>query len=456
MPQRGYEQIAPGVTIQTIPNEPPGPMGPTIPEALRRRMQARMGPPASAAAVAPAPQPTRPTAPSAPTQDPAAMARALMERYGVTPPQSAVMAGSGISAPGDMSPAPASLLPGDDVAPTGKPYANELEKMFFEKRQELSGVRAQRNIAEGLGNIHVPTAGEILLGQPKPDRFVAEDLRKREGELEYQTLPENDPSSPESMMAVRHVNQVMGTDFQPGTVSKAQLDQSFPALANMKVAGDAQTARAAEAEKNRTFTAEQNAESRAFSAAEAEKDRAFTAEQMEAKATSIREELEKGKQLTPKQIENIAKTQETVRVMRELQDMKDQFWTGPFDSRFHDIANFFGITDYYEGGSDKSVFKQKLTNQINKYIKEMTGVAMSSSEADRLMEGLPSWTDNDKTFADRLQNSIDEMTTYSDRYIRILESSGYDVSGFQTQGGQEIPAGFTIPGAEGRFEIHGS
>jgi hypothetical protein len=101
------------------------------------------------------------------------------------------------------------------------------------KRKELNRLEGLRDIAEGLGNIYAPTAGELLMGLPPPEKFQARGFQRRIGELEAETAPENDPQSPISRQAQKFVLENFGIK----TTSPYSLIQ-----ANLPTVGRAMTA----------------------------------------------------------------------------------------------------------------------------------------------------------------------------------------------------------------------
>ena len=97
-------------------------------------------------------------------------------------------------------------------------------------KDELRKKRAISQMTSGLAHFKAVTPGEILMGQDPRRSYENQGLAPRIQELEYQTSPEQDPSSELSRATRAMAEMAIGRGVVPEGASHAQIIQAMPFL----------------------------------------------------------------------------------------------------------------------------------------------------------------------------------------------------------------------------------
>ncbi len=143
---------------------------------------------------------------------------------------------------------------------------------------------------------------------------------------------------------------------------------------------------------------------------------------------ALREKWKKA--MTPKQIQGTTDFNATLEVLKDIRRQKKGVNTGPFadiKSGFVDKWNPFG-----EGiDPDYASLRRSVNQSLAKYLKSMSGVAISEAEAKRLSTVLPSMDMDDKEFTRVLGDFEKALTRERATYLGDLKKGGKNTDAFE-------------------------
>jgi len=242
------------------------------------------------------------------------------------------------------------------------------ERAASKRRAEGMG-----DIAEGLGNIPWTSGAEIRLGLQPQGGLVAEGSRRELEEID---------------------------DYERG-------DRIGASLEGMGYSGIGSGLKGSDIDSLGPFIRQDRAESAAL-------------EEAQIKASS-RAPLRMDR--ADKQF--LDSSESAIRNFEGILEMKPGVNTGPIVGRAQGAAEWAGLLGGDEGGFID--FRQRVVEQSNKYIKEMTGAQMSAQEASRLLAAMPKVTDQDEAFERKLRNVLEQVRMKRDTFMRNRQGQGYSV-----------------------------
>lgn len=94
------------------------------------------------------------------------------------------------------------------------------------------------------------------------------------------------------------------------------------------------------------------------------------------------------------------------------------------------------IGDWLKGtigtqSQDRAKSLADMANQFNKFKKSVSGTAVSPSEREDLLKGIPTNTDAPEAFRGKAQSTTDNMINKAESQLAALQASGYDTSKLQ-------------------------
>lgn len=301
--------------------------------------------------------------------------------------------------PGGFEATPSKTL----AAPKGRSFG---ELLFG--GGDVGKLRNMRDIAEGLGNIRVRTGAGIRAGIDLSPPLRARGIEERIGEVQDELSSET----------AKSLEDYFGFKVPPG-MKFSQLKSVLPGVAS--VAGRRESAGLARQNRLDMFNLAKQ-------------------ERLEREQRAQEFKKQQAARLAPTQITSIDDLDRTIAHAKLVIQEKPKYWTGPIDSRVHDVASWVGLE-----GAEKGTFKQTLNIVLNDYINNLSGKAVTAQEAQRLREALPRWHDNDSQFMARAKRFLYMLELDRDIYLGNLEKAGKDVTnwaegadeGLQAEGGAE-------------------
>lgn len=296
---------------------------------------------------------------------------------------------------------------------------------------QLSRLGAQRDAAEGFGNINFAPSSIYLLGKgaytvPEQKPYVAEQPRMEMGRI---LSEEKD-------------------------LRKAQLQAAIDAMQ----VGQGQAFRAGESEKGRAFRAEQGGLNRAQRAAHFQEQQPFREALIESTLTNREQQLSLAKErhaltdeqrhrLSDKELEALTKHEDTEALLQDISADKSRFDTGPIAGRQHTLAGWIGLAD-----PDKAAFKAKVQTQLTQAINSLAGLTMSRHEIAMIAPTVPQMNDQDNVFAAKAEVLLQRLQEHKARFLDIRRQAGKNVTEYQTPEPGTMPP---MPGDAGKISVIG-
>ena len=222
---------------------------------------------------------------------------------------------------------------------------------------------------------------------------------------------EMDPSSEESKMA-QDLAKSMGYKGDTSKLTAQQFQAFSPAL------------------QKKYEIAE-----KALDRQERSKDRALQRESMMSnKELARQDKLDKEAKLSDKQVGQITEFDDALSSIDSIKRQKDDFDTGPVSAAQSKLAGLVGIDD-----SKKSAFKAQVQDDLARYIKSISGGAVSDEERAFLIQNLPTMSDNDETFKAKLDVVEKRLQRNRDNFLSNTEKSGKNVSQFKRESSSSYP-----------------
>jgi hypothetical protein len=89
------------------------------------------------------------------------------------------------------------------------------------------------------------------------------------------------------------------------------------------------------------------------------------------------------------------------------------YFTGPLDQYGARIGAMTGAI-----APESAEWRRKVTSQLNRYIKEMTGAQLSAAEAKRLLKGMPNEGDQEEIFDEKMEGLIGEIEQRREQFLK--------------------------------------
>jgi hypothetical protein len=267
-------------------------------------------------------------------------------------------------------------------------------------------------------------AGQSVLKSAKADkRQKIEDFDKgRAGKMqefafdrdltkaqrEDQILAEKQDVNSERSKAVQQ-SLVDDYGMDPAVASKITAEQGEARIPSLKAKMDRQF-------KEREFS-------------ERQKDRQLQREIMQSTQDIARKDkLDNEAKLSDKQIGQITEFDDALSSIESIKRQKDDFDTGPVSAIQSGIAGTIGIDD-----SKKSAFKAQVQDDLARYIKSISGGAVSDEERAFLIQNLPTMKDNDETFKAKLDVVESRLKRNRENFLKNAEKAGKNVKKFKRE-----------------------
>ena len=336
----------------------------------------------------------------------------------------------------------------------------QLQEYFDSKRQELDRKRRLKSMDEGLSRIgsRAYTPGGVLHEKQQRGIIENEDLRRDISELEYQTDPMNDPTSPESE-SWRRAYQQAGFDVGDGVSANQAMttagmtsrndDRAFRQMMEMQRYFDRRQDRADDVERQ-TRWRDEDREWR-------EKDRDLKREDARYYADTRDKQAGKPSAGLVQQIAEMDKT------LKQLDDLEKQVrdnpkisdWLGPIDGRIVEGLSSAGFAP-----EDFNAFRTQHEAVKTQYIQGMGGKALTDTELRAYEKSWPNTKTSAKNYLSSLEAARKVMRDKRDSLISSLDTTSIrspgpwpndDSSGYTTHGAEveviqmKLPDGQTVP-----------
>jgi hypothetical protein len=131
--------------------------------------------------------------------------------------------------------------------------------------------------------------------------------------------------------------------------------------------------------------------------------------------------------LDNKQVDSVYAVDDTIGKLRELEELKPAFDTGPIAGRVAAFRQTVGMDD-----ASRTAFKNKTQRLLASYIKNISGTAASDNERNFLQSILPNANMNDETFLLAAQDFQKELEASKERLLNTYEKQGKVVEQFKT------------------------
>lgn len=252
-----------------------------------------------------------------------------------------------------------------------------------------------------------------------------------------------DPSSDRSKSAQAILVEDFGFDpAKAATLTAEQIEARIPTLKgrlDREFRDREATENRALREREFSERSKDRAESRKFREEEARlrrEEMALRRDEAKSQKDLVREDkLEKEARLSDKQIAQVTEFDDALSSIDSIKRQKDEFDTGPVSSAQSKVAGFFGIDD-----SKKSAFKAQVQDDLARYIKSISGGAVSDQERAFLIENLPTMSDNDETFKAKLDVVEKRLRKNRENFLGNAEKAGKRVDKFK-----EAPGSSSYP-----------
>lgn len=140
---------------------------------------------------------------------------------------------------------------------------------------------------------------------------------------------------------------------------------------------------------------------------------------------------------------DIAGMQSQLQQIANLQAQKKDVDTGKLSALQNSIAQFMGIDD-----PTKTVFRAQSAQLRDQIMHALSGAAVSPPEMARLLEGIPSFTDNDSAYSAKLKATQDALSIALGNRVGMEKAGGANVSGITfpaDRSGSPPPINFGSP-----------
>lgn len=385
---------------------------------------------------------------------------AVMGATGPGPPPAAAMGAPGNLRPGPLPPPSSQMGPetGEEYAAGidpraraeagrasvdrprpmmgGEPGESEpFEEDAFQADQSgrrglLMGIR---NISEGLGNFYAPTAGEILLKQPRPERYQAEDLRQAEVDV-------NDEIGPAERAMLR---KQWGMEL-PQNASWSRVSKQLPLITHalrgrldpeaMELRRRAQESR----ERKLDLTESQGGE-RLGQAGERlnmqktgqEKGFEFREQGLEMQQKSIDFRMKQLGMVPDEDRRLLGDIEDGLRGLQQLTSQweRDIEHFGPVQGRWTQFARHIGLAD-----PDAVATQSLLAYEMTQFIYRSTGKQMNEQEMKRLQAVLPQVWDSPDQFRSVMEQFQGTILRKRSTVLDALRRQGRNIEGFNREG----------------------
>lgn len=142
-----------------------------------------------------------------------------------------------------------------------------------------------------------------------------------------------------------------------------------------------------------------------------------------------------GKPLEEGARKDIATLQSQLDQIAALKAQKGSVDTGTLSAFQNSLAQFMGIDD-----PTKTQFRANTAQLRDELLHALSGAAVSPSEMSRLMEGLPSFSDNDAAYNAKLEATQTKLADLLKNRVGVEKASGANVSGIA------VPSTTSTPG----------
>jgi hypothetical protein len=141
-----------------------------------------------------------------------------------------------------------------------------------------------------------------------------------------------------------------------------------------------------------------------------------------------------------KQVTAITSLDDTLGAIESIKRQKGDYDTGPVSAFQSWSAQLVGMDD-----AEKSAFKAQVGDQLAQYMKDISGAAVSDKERARLSQNLPKMSDNDETFASKLQVVEDRLKMHRRNALINMKKQGKDITEYQDVDTNKQAAKSAIP-----------
>lgn len=331
--------------------------------------------------------------------------------------ESAIIGNMGaMASPGAEGPSPAQIA--------AKGAIGGIEADLEKKRQrQLQGMA---DVAEGLGNIYVPTVGEIRRNRPRPEPYIADSIRAE------MARADDELSESERAFFGKYLSSVSGQPVEiPKTMTRSRLEKFLPVAAR-------EASLFNPVSLMRAQTAQQNAATQAANVGSMipyregmlearNKGIEQTGERIDIsrKGLDIRQEV--ANRPTPtattkiEDLDTIA--QNTLQLKADYQsDPQLQAQIGPLAGRWNKFLVGLGIAD-----PQFTVFSANVENVVANNLYALSGKQINEAERADLRRTVFETMQNKESFEALLDNYLKRIQTKRDAILQVQEATGRDV-----------------------------
>lgn len=140
------------------------------------------------------------------------------------------------------------------------------------------------------------------------------------------------------------------------------------------------------------------------------------------------QEQQQNMQVLNKYVKPVSELDDALTMLKDIEDNKPKFDTGPLASKKNLAAQTLGIDD-----PEYSAFRAKVGSSLADYIKSISGAAVSDQERAFLLKNLPSMDDNDKTFVAKIKVVKERLQRNRDNLLNNVEKTGVDLNKFKKE-----------------------
>lgn len=290
-----------------------------------------------------------------------------------------------------------------------------------EREKKLSRLEGQKDLASGLGQMGQVTTGAMIRSGVKAPAFTGTaGLEKEIGRTE-DTLTD----------AERQMIQDNFDVILPPGARRSQVEAVIGPLTDLRKAGMATAATMAREGRMASESRER------LERAQRTEERAQRTEERTGKIEERKQRNEeKGLRMMARpsndQAKDILTIDKTLALLEKIKAGKGEINTGPL------IDNLWSPTSWVPRAAEtlgfneeRAGFRARLAGVINAYINQVTGAAASVPEMKRIMQAMPSMSDDDSSFMKKMGIVLKDLQDYRDQVLENLTAQGKDVESFR-------------------------